>query len=220
MKYDKISKSSNPKDAFGSIKIPLHLWPLTATVMGCMGFLDGALKYGRTNYRPMGVKASTYFDACSRHLALWFEGEDIDPESGLPHLAHALACLAIIVDSQATGNLNDDRVYAGGYRKLVNEMTPHVARLKELHKHRSPKHYSIQDSIKNLKGITCQTTRRRKSSALDLSTARPASGRRSRGSPARSAVRRSKPAAASSSVRDRAAATTSPARISAEHRMT
>lgn len=141
-----MNKSSNPKDIVSAGKIPLHLWPTTATAMGCLGLLDGAGKYGRSNFRAIGVKASVYVDACKRHLDAWFEGEEADPDSGLPHLAHALACLAIIVDAKAADKLNDDRMVAGGYRKLINELTPHVARLKTLHADKSPKHYTIADA--------------------------------------------------------------------------
>lgn len=137
--------SNNPKDAIGSDKLPLHLWPETATILGSLGLLEGMLKYGRSNFRAIGVRASIYYDACRRHLNKWFEGEDTDPDSGLPHLAHALACLAILVDAQAAGKLNDDRMIQGGYAELVAEMTPHVKRLKALHADKSPKHYTIAD---------------------------------------------------------------------------
>lgn len=141
------AKPTNPKDAIGSDKLPLHLWPTTATVLGCLGLLDGALKYGRSNWRVMGVRASIYYDAARRHLDAWFEGEDTDPDSGLPHHAHALACLAILVDAAAAGRLTDDRTYGGApYRALVRELTPHVARLKQLHAGKAPKHYTIADS--------------------------------------------------------------------------
>ena len=138
------SKLSNPKDLIGSDKLPLHLWPSTATAMGCLGLLEGALKYGRSNYRVHGVRASIYFDACKRHLDAWMEGENLSPE-GVPHLANALACLAIIVDSQAAGKLTDDRNVKGGYRKLVNELTPFVKQLKETYKDKNVKHFTIND---------------------------------------------------------------------------
>ncbi|TKA90381.1 dATP/dGTP diphosphohydrolase domain-containing protein [Halopseudomonas bauzanensis] len=136
-------KPTNPKDAVGSSKVPLHLWPTTATVVGSMALLDGALKYGRTNFRSSGVRASIYFDACNRHLNAWFEGEDNDPDSGLPHLGHALACLAVVVDAQAAGRLTDDRQYPGGYRALLEQMTQHVERLKDVHFDRQPVHFTI-----------------------------------------------------------------------------
>jgi hypothetical protein len=138
-------KPTNPKDALGGDRVPIHLWPNTATVMGSMGLLDGMLKYGRSNWRPGGVRASVYYDAARRHLDRWFEGYDTDPDSGLSELCHVLSCLAIITDAEAMGTLNDDRMFPGGYDTLRTAMTPHVARLKEKHKGRDPKHYTIID---------------------------------------------------------------------------
>lgn len=148
--FDTGAKPSNPKDIVGSDKLPLHLWPETATAMGAVALLDGALKYGRTNWRVIGVKASIYNDAVRRHLNKWFEGEDTDPDSGLPHLAHALACIAIMVDARAAGLLTDDRMVAGGYVELLADLTPHVRRLKEKYEPRHPKHYTIQDTPETL----------------------------------------------------------------------
>lgn len=141
------SKPTNPKDIIGSDKLPIHLWPATATALGCLGLLDGALKYGRANFRAVGVRATIYVDACLRHVYKFFEGENSDPDSGLPHLAHALACLAILVDADAAGKLNDDRNVHGGYVGMVGVLTPHVKRLKEKYEGRSPKHYTIADDI-------------------------------------------------------------------------
>lgn len=154
----KPTNTENPKDAIGSGKLPLHLWPSTATAMGSIGLLNGMLKYGRANWRHAGIRASIYVDACKRHLDAWFEGEECDPDDGVPHLSAALACLAIIVDARAAGKLNDDRNVAGGYRELVEELTPHVQRLKDLHAGRDPKHYTIADSVPandNRPSFTC-----------------------------------------------------------------
>lgn len=139
-------KLSNPKDVVGSNKLPLHLFPLTAIAAGCLSFLEGVLKYGRSNFRVVGVRSSIYYDAARRHLDSWFEGEDTDPESGLPHLGKALACIAVLIDAKAAGKLNDDRMVAGGYADLMKELTPLVAALKERHADKSPKHYTIVDS--------------------------------------------------------------------------
>ena len=140
-------KPTNPTDLIGSDKLPLHLWPETASALGCLALLDGALKYGRSNFRAVGVRASIYVDAATRHLNTWFEGEDDDPDSGLPHLAHALACLAVLVDAQAADKLNDDRMVKGGYADLLAKLTPHVKRLKDLHRDKAPKHYTIDDKL-------------------------------------------------------------------------
>ncbi len=139
------TKPTNPKDAIGSDKIPLHLWPETASILGSLAMLDGALKYGRSNFRAIGVRASIYYDAARRHLIKWFEGEDADSDSGLPHLAHALACIAILIDAGAADKLNDDRMIKGGTLQFLKDMTPHVKRLKETYKDRNPHHYTIKD---------------------------------------------------------------------------
>jgi hypothetical protein len=110
-----------------------------------MALLEGALKYGRSNWRVAGVRASIYVDALRRHMTRWFEGEDVAPDSGIPHLAHALACLAILVDAQAAGKLNDDRMVPGGTFDVMEDMTPHVKRLQEKYADMSPRHYTIAD---------------------------------------------------------------------------
>ena len=142
------TKPTNPKDAIGSDKLPMHLWPTTATIYGVLGLLDGALKYGRSNFRAMGVRSSIYYDAARRHLDAWFEGEDLDQDSGLPHLGHALACIAILVESIEKGNLTDDRMYPGGFRSCVTKFTGQVKRLKEKYKGGEVKHYTIADTPK------------------------------------------------------------------------
>lgn len=139
-----MEKDTNPKSAFGSAKMNLHLWPMSATVLGSLGLLEGALKYGRCNWREKGAAASIYYDALLRHMALWFEGEDQDPKTGVPHLGNALACLAILVDSIAAGTFVDDRQFPGNFSNYLELNTPTVNELKELFKDRDPQHYTIE----------------------------------------------------------------------------
>ena len=80
----------------------------------------GAYKYGAYNYRDTKIAASTYHDAIMRHFMLWADGEDIDPESNAPHLAHVMACAALMIDADATGMLTDDRNKTGTVRKLLD----------------------------------------------------------------------------------------------------
>lgn len=136
----------NPKDAIGRGKIPLHLWPTTATVFGALALLNGMCKYGRSNWRIAGVSATIYYDAARRHLDAWFEGEEVDPDDGVPHLGAALACIAIIIDAQSAGKLNDDRLYPGGYRAFMEQMAPYVDKIKQQHADKDPKHYTIADA--------------------------------------------------------------------------
>lgn len=140
-------KLTNPKDSVGSDKLPLHLWPASATAFGCIGMVNGMLKYGRSNWREAGIRPSIYVDAACRHLVDWFEGQDCDPDDGVHNLSAALACIAIVVDALVTDQLNDDRNYNGkGWRVAREMMEPHVARLKVLHASRNPHHYTIKDT--------------------------------------------------------------------------
>jgi hypothetical protein len=150
-------KQSNPKDAIGSDKVPLHLWPPIVSAAGAMALLDGMLKYGRANWRDVGVRSSIYYDALQRHMNKWWEGTDIDhveptnPDvpggSGLPHLWHALACIAILIDAEASGKLTDDRNYNGDhYAPAIDRMMHEVKRLKQTHAGKHPHHFTIKDA--------------------------------------------------------------------------
>lgn len=58
-----------------------------------LGF--GANKYDKHNWRG-GISFSRLLDACLRHVAAINRGEDIDPESNLPHVFHASCCLMFL----------------------------------------------------------------------------------------------------------------------------
>ena len=102
-------KSSNPKDAAATTRLDLSLFPASARAYGALAMSEGDLKYGGFNYREAGVQASVYYAACGRHLDKWFNGEEADPKTKVPHLASSLACLAVLIDAVEQGNLNDDR---------------------------------------------------------------------------------------------------------------
>ena len=55
----------------------------------------GASKYGAYNWQNVPDMERRYFAAANRHLWAWYSGEATD-ESGLPHLAHAIASLFIL----------------------------------------------------------------------------------------------------------------------------
>ena len=68
----------------------------------------GAKKYGDWNWYK-GLAWSRVYGALQRHLHAWYEGEDIDDESNLSHLAHAAACLMFLLVYQHDGVGTDDR---------------------------------------------------------------------------------------------------------------
>lgn len=109
----------NPKTAFGEAKTKLSDTPTIGIQKMGRVFTGGAEKYGRFNWRDHTVSATVYYDAAQRHIMAWFNGEDMDPESGEPHLAHVMACCNILLDAQEKGKLNDNRAKTGKGR-LVN----------------------------------------------------------------------------------------------------
>lgn len=114
-------KSTNPKDAIGIKKVAFHLLPGPALVWQSLAHKNGAIKYGPYNWRREGVSASVYVGAALRHIHAWFDGQDYDKDSGLPALAHAMACLNIIADALACGLLVDDRPPAAPTAQMLEE---------------------------------------------------------------------------------------------------
>lgn len=104
-------KPSNPKDRVAFKKVPRSCVSAPVLAEVSLGMLEGALKYGRHNYRVIGVLASVYYDATVRHLDAWWEGEDFDPESkvGLHHVSKAIASLTVLRDAMIQGKFTDDR---------------------------------------------------------------------------------------------------------------
>ncbi|CAB4138393.1 hypothetical protein UFOVP330_30 [uncultured Caudovirales phage] len=103
----------NPKTAYGEAKPKMSDTPTTGIREMGKVFTGGAEKYGRFNWRDHSVSSTVYYDAAQRHLMAWFDGEDIDPESGISHLAHVMACCNILLDAGRCGKLNDNRALTG-----------------------------------------------------------------------------------------------------------
>lgn len=120
-KATKALSDDNPKTAYGDRKPPLHLVPPALTIAAAGVFKLGARKYGAYNWREKTVSSSVYVGAALRHLHAYWDGEDIDPESGESHLAHAAACLGILLDAGAIDRLNDNRPVAGAAARIIRE---------------------------------------------------------------------------------------------------
>ncbi len=68
----------------------------------------GAKKYAAHNWRK-GMDWSRLIAAAKRHLSAFERGEELDADSGLPHIDHAAACIHFLSEYQKTANGNDDR---------------------------------------------------------------------------------------------------------------
>jgi hypothetical protein len=78
-------------------KAPWDLLPFDALgpVVAVLRF--GASKYAPENWRKVEQPQRRYFAAALRHLVAWKLGQRLDPETSLPHLAHAAACVLFMV---------------------------------------------------------------------------------------------------------------------------
>ncbi len=102
-------KDTNPKDALGAKKVPMHCVSAAVLMELGLAMMEGGRKYGTHNYRSMGVRASVYYDATQRHMMAFWEGQDIDPDSGVSHIVKAIAGLVVLRDSMIMKNWEDDR---------------------------------------------------------------------------------------------------------------
>jgi len=109
-----VNEKINPKTIAGAKKLSMQLIPPSALTYMAAVFEHGAAKYGPFNWRESDVPIMTYIGAIHRHVAALLDGEDTDPESGLPHAAHIMTSCAIVIDSANAGTLVDDRPPPGG----------------------------------------------------------------------------------------------------------
>ncbi len=116
-----MSDATNPKDLQGVKKPQLNLIPPASMVYQALAMADGAEKYGPFNWREKKIQASIYIAATLRHLGQWQDGEELAEDSQKPHLAHAIACLGILIDALETGSLIDDRPTPGAASALLKK---------------------------------------------------------------------------------------------------
>ena len=141
-------KESNPKEFFGNQKLHLDVVPGCVEQYCSLALLEGALKYGRYNWRIKGARISTYISAAKRHLDKYVEGQWADPKTQVPHLASVLACVAIILDAGLMGTLRDDRPPSlPNHDQWIDAQTSVVAHLQELFKNHDPRQYVIGDTV-------------------------------------------------------------------------
>lgn len=71
-------------------------------------WMHGRQKYSAWNWAK-GMPWSVPYACALRHLAAWQRGENNDPESGLPHLAHVMCNIRMLTLYAQTYPAGDDR---------------------------------------------------------------------------------------------------------------
>ena len=68
----------------------------------------GAKKYNPENWKWVPDAKRRYFDAAMRHMWAWKCAAKNDPETDLHHMAHAMCCLAFIIDIEMDPSIIND----------------------------------------------------------------------------------------------------------------
>lgn len=100
-KIDEVKASQNATSGprkFDGGKLEYGLVPPLALAEMVKVLTFGATKYERENWKKVPDSKRRYFDALQRHVWAWKQGEVIDPESGIHHLAHAACCLFFLYE--------------------------------------------------------------------------------------------------------------------------
>jgi hypothetical protein len=100
--------SEGKKDDTGKAPWSLFPWDAGELVVKVLQF--GASNYGERNWEN-GLKYSRVHSALHRHIKSWWQDrEDNDPQTGLPHLAHAGCCVLFLLSFHVRGRTDlDDR---------------------------------------------------------------------------------------------------------------
>lgn len=122
---------ANPKDLVGDKKTPYKYVPKVGIAVMARVMELGAKKYGPYNWRDNTVRMTVYIDAARRHLDLLEYGEDTDEESKVDHAAHVMACMNILLDAAASGNLMDDRYKDPGVVAMLHQLNGELPNAEE-----------------------------------------------------------------------------------------
>ena len=86
----------------------------------------GAAKYDEHNWKKLDNLQNRYTGAALRHIFAHMAGEELDPETGLDHLAHALCCLMFKLEAKLeNGESKEEGLresFNGKYRESDNPL--------------------------------------------------------------------------------------------------
>lgn len=79
-------------------KALMHLLPWTELARDVCPVLEyGMRKYTEGGWRTVDNARTRYLNAAFRHLGAYADGERVDSESGLHHVAHAACCVLFLL---------------------------------------------------------------------------------------------------------------------------
>tara|TARA_Y100000310_G_scaffold344706_1_gene458920 strand:- start:3400 stop:3834 length:435 start_codon:yes stop_codon:yes gene_type:complete len=107
------------KDTKGKAK--LRYIPYSALVAIAEVREYGIKKYNGDNYH--GVDPEDFVEAAARHIHKWMDGTDLDDESGLDHLHHAITSLALAIENRKVERYVDRHLSIDAMEDELNDTT-------------------------------------------------------------------------------------------------
>jgi len=83
------------KDDSGKLRFDLLPFAQVSEVVAVL--TAGAKRYGDDNWRQVPEAKRRYLAALLRHVFAYAQGERLDPDDGLSHLAHAVCCALFLM---------------------------------------------------------------------------------------------------------------------------
>ena len=92
---------------YDSAKPKMNLLPPKAILEVAKVLTFGAEKYDAENWRKLDDLQNRYTAGALRHIFAHMDGEELDPETNLSHLAHALCCLLFKLEIELEERLKE-----------------------------------------------------------------------------------------------------------------
>ena len=129
-------------------KPKMNLLPPKAIVEVAKVLTFGAEKYDAENWRKLDDLQNRYTAGALRHIFAHMDGENLDPETGLSHMAHALCCLLFKLEIE----LEDGESKEEELRET--DTTEHTARDQSFESDRLvDKSYNEEGSVQHIKHL-------------------------------------------------------------------
>ncbi len=102
-------------------KAKMHLLPPKAILEVAKVLTFGASKYDEENWRKLEDLQNRYSSASLRHIFAHIDGSELDEDSGLSHLAHAICCLLFKLEIELENGENEKNQKEGSRESVLGE---------------------------------------------------------------------------------------------------
>ena len=133
---------------YDSAKPKMNLLPPKAIVEVAKVLTFGAEKYDAENWRKLDDLQNRYTAGALRHIFAHMDGEKLDRETGLSHMAHALCCLLFKLEIELEDGENKEE------ELRETDTTEHTARDQSFESDRLvDKSYNEEGSVQHIKHL-------------------------------------------------------------------